>query len=147
MSAPDAPAVAEDWRRQPEGSCADPGPGATTAAGRGAAVATLDGVTAAVTLDGVTAAAVVTPASATMIKGDLTIDNRTSRVRTLTVIVRTFDWEPPLQMTGRGHPSGLPRISAKASFLLVKGGVTCGRPGGSPLAIDRGDVAPGRATT
>jgi hypothetical protein len=63
--------------RQPEPSCAGPGPGATTAAGGGDATATLDGVTAA---------AVITPASITMIKGGLTIGNRTSRVRMPTVI-------------------------------------------------------------
>ena len=67
-------------------SGAEPGPGATAAAGGGDAVAMRDGVTAA---------AVITPASVIMIKGDLTIDNRTSRVRTPTVIVRPFDWEPP----------------------------------------------------
>jgi hypothetical protein len=47
------------------------------------------------TEDGVTAAAVIVTASATMIKGDLTIDNRTSRVRTPTLIARGFDWDPP----------------------------------------------------
>ncbi|GLY92490.1 hypothetical protein Airi02_104180 [Actinoallomurus iriomotensis] len=63
-----------------------PGPGAMTAAGGGAAVATRGGVAAA---------AVIVPASATMIKGVLTIDNRTFRVRSSMLTVTTFDWEPP----------------------------------------------------
>src|SRR3569833_4535785 len=58
--------------RQPDVSGAVPGADARAAAGGGDAVARSDGVTAA---------AAIIPPSATMIKGDLTIDNRTSPIR------------------------------------------------------------------
>jgi hypothetical protein len=77
MSAPELPAEAEDWMRQPEVSCAEPGPGAIAAAA--------EGDDAVATPDGVTAAAMIDAAHATKIKGDLTIDNRTSPNRTLSV--------------------------------------------------------------